>query len=252
MSLYRTVTIEEPPFKKVRFNPKTSGMVNASRRYKGYPRRSKRSGKKSVRSMVNRAIMARAETKFVQNNTVEELVQEGLAPTFYDMPNIPVGDNSAERIGNKIKCLTVGYKSLYNNNSTTASTWVREVFIEVDGGRYNLNSDIATALFEGGTDLTYSGDLTDMVNRIQKDGLRVLSDRTMHLGPDTIASFDQGNTGGKVYRKVNKTLIHRDQQTAQPTNKRYTLMILCRDPKNDAGVAQIEATIHREMYFKDL
>lgn len=212
----------------------------------------KRSGQ-SFNARVKEVIFKASETKFIQATTVENLVTQGLAPLYYDWPSIATGVNTTNRIGNKICCMNLGFKTLYNNNSTTLSTYVREVLLEVDGGRYNSNTDITNALFEGAVDTTWAGDLSDMVNRIQKDGIKVLSDKTYNLAANAVAAFDAGQAGNTWYRSMRKTLTHRDQTTTQPTNKRYTLMILARDPANDGTVAAgTEATVHRNMSFKDM
>lgn len=225
---------------------------NGKRSYKSYPRRSKKSGRKSIKAMVNAAILSRSETKYSQNTAEEITVTQQAPPTFFDFSTILQGLESNNRIANKIFATRIGVRTLYNNNSASDGTYLREVILEVDGGRYQTNTDIVNALYEGGQDATYAGTIVDIVRKLNKDGLRVLNDRTINLSAQTVASFDSGNAGFKWSKKINRTLIYRDSGNAQPINKRYTVMVMSRDPARDAGLAVTEATVCTETYFKDV
>lgn len=219
---------------------------------KKYPRRTKRAGTKSLKSLVNAAILARSETKYSQNTSNEVSVTQGVAPVYFDWPNLIAGTGSNGRIGNNVTLTGLGVRCLYNNNSATNSTYIREVIMEVDGGYFKSNADITTALFEGGTDATYSMSVDDMLRKIQKDGIRVLSDKTLLISANTVAAADSGNKQSKWYRRMHQKLVHRDNATSQPINKRYTVMLLSRDPTNDVVITTTEASVCTEMYYKDM
>lgn len=227
-------------------------MPYVNKKSKYAQRRSKASGSKSIKALVNEAILARAETKYSQNTTNEISVTNGVAPVYFDWPNLIAGTGSNGRIGNNVFLTGLGVRCLYNNNSVAESTYIREVIMEVDGGYFQTNAGITSALFEGGTDVTFSMSVDDVLRKIQKDGIRVLSDRTVLISANTVAAADSGNKATKWSKKMGQKLIHRDNTTTQPINKRYTVMLLARDPHNDVNISTTEATVCTEMYYKDM
>lgn len=215
-------------------------------------RRFKRPSRPNLKALVSRAIENSKETKYSQNTTLEIAAAKGNPPIFFDFSTLIPGTGSNSRVGNTVLCKQLGVRSIYNNNSATAPTIIREVVLEVNGGYYQSNTDIATALFEGGTDVTYSLFLDDCLRKIQKDGIRVLSDRLVTISAQTVASSDSGIETRKWSKKMNQRLIFRDNAIAQSINKRYVVMVLARDPANDVGAGTTECTICTEMYYKDM
>lgn len=218
---------------------------NSGKRFKG-------PGGKSIKVLVNQAMLARSETKYSQNTSNEISVTNGVAPVYFDWPNLIPGTGSNGRIGNNVYLTGLGVRCLYNNNSVAESTYIREVVMEVDGGYFRSNADITTALFEGGTDVTFSMSVDDVLRKIQKDGIKVLSDRTLLISANTVAASDSGNKQSKWSKRMSQKLIHRDNSTSQPINKRYTVMLLARDPHNDVNISTTEASVCTEMYYKDM
>jgi len=216
------------------------------------PYKARGPSRKGVKKAFTRMQTEVSRTKYIDVTTSEFVVNTLASFATFDWAQIPAGTANNSRTGNDVLCTALGFSAVYNNNNGAGGSVVRELLLEVDGGKYHTNTEVLAKLFEGPTDTTESGGLSDIVAKVNREGLRVLHDRVITLPADSAGSDQNGMVMSKIYRKYTKRLHFEESSTDQPVNKRYVMFICNRDPANDSGNLNLEVTINRQLWFKDV
>lgn len=216
----------------------------------------RRTTAKLTTAAIKRIMRSAAEQKYHQNSSgaTEIAMVSNSAPYFHDLPNIPNGDGSAERVGNKIHARALEVKfTLRNNGSVVDNQWVRVALLEIDAGRWQTNTNLLTDLFEAygtGVDVTYHGNCQDILAKFNREGIKVVRDKTYLISPEAIvgnAAYDHW------YVPINKDIMYQESgSTANPSNVRYTVIFMPRGAQNDGGTTPVEMMTNAGIYFTDL
>lgn len=216
-----------------------------------------RPNKKSV-SVIQRANVMGARTKYVDIVSTESTTTQATAGLQLSWGQIVAGTGNNERTGNDILTTAIGFKMCLQNNSSTNPSTIRVILVELLAGRNLSDADAASILFEGSgtgtsdTDVAEQGDLSDIVRKVNREEFKVLKDQTIFLGAQVVAGVNTGVAYLNFYKKIGKRHRHRSEVTQHPSNGRYMLFVIARDPANDTGTATLEVTCNRQRWFKDV
>lgn len=226
-----------------------------AKKQKHTPRR--KSVSRVTKSAIKRVLRETAEQKYDQSITpaTEVSISNGGAPYFFDFPIISPGDDSNQRDGNKVHIRDIECKfTLFNPGTAQGDkTFVRVMLLEIPG-RYMTNSNVEAALFEpttGSSDLTYYGDIRDIISKTNRENFRLLRDEVIPLN-----NVQQGNDGNSYtyrhwYVPVNKDVYYQDDG-GLAVSTRYALVFMNRDCANDGAVYSVELNIAAGTYFTDI
>ncbi len=204
-------------------------------------------------SRVKALIKGSKEVKTASSASTEVTVSTGVVPTYFDFPSIGVGPEINERIGNEINVERIEMKVLYHNNGTSQNSRpiAREVLMLVAAGRYITDGEITANIFEGAIDTTLAGTAQDLLRLLNTDGIRILSDRLVKMGPLGVDSAAEVIKYTQLSKRMNKKLLYRDSGTAQPVSDRYVLCIIPVDPANDGAIHSFEVSTNLRFHYTD-
>lgn len=207
---------------------------------------------KAFTQRVNALIKGKKEIKSSSASTTELAVTTGVTPAYFSWPEIGVGPEVNERIGNEITIDRIEMKVLYHNNGTGSAgrPVAREILMLVSGGRYITDGEITSNLFEGSVSAAPSGTTQDLLRALNTDGIRILSDRLVKMAPLTADSHNVVQYS-HVTKVMNKKMLYRDSGTAQPVHDRYVLCIMPVDPGNDGALHTFEVSTNLRFYYHE-
>ncbi len=207
-----------------------------------------------TRTSVKKAVLSVAEMKTRTVAFLEQGIINAANPLYFDFPQIPQGASIQDRVGNKIvaKGLRLSANLFNNGTSVGGQMLVRLVLLRVDEGRYRTNGDITNFFFEAGTDPTFAGTLQDSLREVNREGVKVMMDKTVPLGLNVVSTGTDCFHFFTKYFPLNQQMIFRDTALSDATNVRYTLAVFARDPLNDGAVTTVECSVATRMDYKDM
>lgn len=224
-------------------------------RRRGVKRFRRRSFRRSsfIKKVAKRVVQRAAETKSALAVSVGVSVTEGSAPVYWAPPTILPGTSSTGRVGNQIFARGIKYKFQYYNASATKALVLRQILLRVNAGRFRDDASITAAFFEGQTDLAApQGNPTDLLRKVNREGLKVLSDRVVKILPSVPGNPGGGTKYTKLWIRTNEKWFYRDSGTAQPTNVRYVVATMAVDATNGGGVSTVSTTGTARLYYNDI
>ncbi len=203
---------------------------------------------------IKRAVLSAKETKTGATEFLEQGLVNNANPLYFNFPTIQNGSAINQRIGNKITAVNLRAAISMHNNGTAVGSqmYVRMLLLRVDEGRYRLNTDITNFFFEAATDVTFAASIADVLREANKEGVHVMWDRVVPLGLNVVSTGIENVKHIKKNWKLNQEMIFRDDQTADATNVRYTLVAFARDGANDGAAVTVEFSTIVRMDYKDL
>ncbi len=210
-------------------------------------------GSQAFTQRVKALIKGSKEVKTSSSSSTEVALTTGVVPTYFDFPNMANGTEVNERIGNEITVTRIEAKVLYHNNGTTQNSRpvAREMILLVSGGRYQTDAQLTDNLFEGAVDSGPLGTPQDLLRTLNTDGIRVLSDRLIKMGPLGVDAPAEVVKYTQISKVMNKKMIYRDSGTATPVHDRYVLVILPVDPAADGALHTFEVNTNLRFFYTD-
>lgn len=234
--------------------------------------RSKRTGKRLVRSRTRRAmskakvpaitkafvksaIKGTQETKYSDSQRLEQ-TSSTIGTIYYqdDMMTLDNNTTTSGKIGSLVNPLGMDLRWIVNNNSNAIGVFYRVLLLTNKLGRNNTAYRTGTGIFDvDGENQSISGTLYDMHRKINKDLYTVHYDQVYRLG--TSAADASNFHNGKVYHKMSGKVRY-DVQSGSPgaepdTNNRVFLIITVEAPNDLALGIVTECTSNCRFYYKD-
>ncbi len=206
------------------------------------------------KAAVKKAVLSLAETKTKTSVVTEQALINTNDPLYFDFPIIDSGSTVADRNGNKVVATGLRIRVCLHNNGTAVAQqmFVRMLLLRIDEGRYRLNADITSFFFEGQTDITLAGNITDLLREPNREGVTVMWDRVVPLGLNVVSTGIENVKYLEKDVKINHTMTFCDNLSANATNVRYALVCFARDGANDGSATTVEISASTRMDFKDM
>lgn len=210
---------------------------------------------KAIKTFVKKAVLKKGQNLANDVEVLESLVST--ASVFFQDEHM----NTTGWIGipaglDRFMSFGVQFKYVLHNNSTSIPIICRCLVLinkrgQSDFGSYRSGSQLfEKKVGSSETNQSITGNLYDIVRRVENENYTVLRDFNINLGT---ATGDGKNTAhGKIWIPYKKMITYTDLGNRFPVKDNVVLLFLPRESPNDQAIpSQIEITSHATWFFKE-